>query len=532
MAKIKIYFMLVVCLLNLWAAQATFAENLNPKTHFPTHASLSDSLLTVIGSSKYQRSKFYELFWGHHYRNIWTTPVRVPLLDLSREEVGLKPISKGGSFQTLNLRLANPEGKEYVIRSIDKDPSKALPEKLRKTFVADLMRDQTSVIHPYGALIIPVLAEAAGVYHTNPKLVVVPDSPLLGEFRQEFAGMLALLEERPEADQSEVASFGNSGNIISSRKALNKLVSNTCTQIDSRQFLKCRLFDMWVGDWSRREDQWRWATFSQGARTILKPIPRDRDHAFFKFNDGILTWIGSKIKTSYQTFDKRIRQVEGLTQSARPLDTSLLSYLNKEDFKQIADSLQQSLTDEVIVKATHTWPAEIYALSGAEFEAKLKSRRDQLPAIADKFYKILAQQVIIAGTDKAEKFVVERLNKRQTKISVFGLDDNCGAQKIGERIFTTSETKSIQLYGLGGDDIFEIAGDVSRGINIYLYDGAGEDTFRDESAVKSLKRKIWIYDSGDGNNIKAGRRTKVIKHYKPQAEEFNGDGWLLRYRLH
>ena len=509
MRNLKFHFVVITGLFFFWEAEA--AVNF----HFGNHINSSDSLITVIASNKYQRSKFFQFFWGRHYRNIWATPVQVPVLDLHREAGGLTPISKGGSFQTLNLRLVNPNGQEYVLRSVDKDPIEALPGILRKTFVGNLLRDQTSVIHPYGALIIPALAEAAGVYHTNPKILVVPDDPVLGEFRQEFAGMLALLEERPEDDQSDVASFGNSGKVISSRKALTKLVSSACTQPDRQQYLKSRLFDMWLGDWSRREDQWRWATFPQGNKTILKAIPRDRDHAFFKFNDGLLTWIGSKIKTNYRSFGTRIRHPKGLNKSARPLDTSLLSFLNRADFKQIADSLQQRLTDAAIVKATHVWPEEIYKLSGTEFEGKLKSRRKQLPAVADKFYKILAKQVVIPGTDKAERFVVERLNKKETKVTLFATDKDCGPLIIGERIFTTAETKSLRLYGLGGDDTFEISGEVTAGIPVYIFDGGGEDQILDKSVVKSLNRKLWIYDSGDGNKIKTGRRTKVLKNYTP-----------------
>ncbi|MGV3641761.1 MAG: hypothetical protein ACO1NZ_14655, partial [Adhaeribacter sp.] len=456
----------------------------SPANRYPV--AVADSFRTVVASTRYQKSRLHQLLWGRHYRRVWIVPVQARVLDLQREAGGLKPLLKGGSFQTKNLRLVNPEGKEYVLRSVDKDPSKALPKGLQKTFVANLMRDQTSVIHPYGAYIVPTLAEAAGVYHTNPSLVVIPDDPALGEFREEFAGMVALLEERPEGDQEEEDGFGNSGKVVSSRKMFAKLVESPCSQVDRRHYLRARLFDMWLGDWSRREDQWRWASFPEGGRTVYQAIPRDRDHAFFKFNDGLITWIASRFKSNYQTFGKKFGNVAGLNKSANPMDAYFLAGLSRQDFREIADSLQLSLTDEVIRQATHLWPEPVYALTGKEFEEKLMSRRQQLPEVADAYYRLLAKWVVMPGTDKKEKFVVERLDRRQTRVTVYSYSDsNCFELPIASRTFTRGETRALSLFGLAGKDIFELSGKVPNGIKLRIYDGDGEDKIRDKSLVKT-----------------------------------------------
>jgi hypothetical protein len=496
-----------------------------------TRAAVSDSFQTVIASNKYQKSRLHQFFWGRHYRPVWTVPVRARVLDLQSEAGGLRPLGKGGSSQTINLRLVNPEGVQYVIRSIDKAPATVLPAGLRRTFLARIMQDQTSVIHPYGAFMVPVLAEAAGVYHTNPELVLVPDDPALGEFRQEFAGMLALLEERPEGDLEEIDSFGNSRNVMSSRKMLQKLVDNPCNQADRRQYLRARLFDMWLGDWSRREDQWRWASFPNDDRRVFQAIPRDRDHAFFKFNDGLLTWLISRFKTKYQTFGKKFGNVASLNKSASPMDAYFLAGLSRQDFRDIADSLQQSLPDEVIRQATRCWPGPVYALTGREFEDKLISRRRQLPQVADKYYRLLAKRVILPGTAKKERFVIERLDGGQTQVTIYShSDSNCYNLVLAQRTFHRSETKVISLFGLDGKDMFELSGQAGKGIKVRIYDGSGEDEIRDSSQVRGLLRKTRLYDSGDGNNIVRGGRTRLIP-YKPRADEFSVEGWLLRHRL-
>ncbi|QJX48575.1 hypothetical protein HMJ29_17280 [Hymenobacter taeanensis] len=493
-----------------------------------------DSTVKVAAGPQYKRGAVHRFFWGRHYRNVWAEPVTAPVFNI-RTAVpgGLTPVREGGSFQTRNLRLVDRNGVQYVLRSVDKDPTKALPEGLQNGPIGSLMKDQTSVIHPYGAYIVPVLAEAAGLYHTNPRLVFVPDDPALGEFQKVFANQLYLFEERPEGDQSAVSSFGRSTNVESSRKVFTNLLASAQYQVDARQYLRNRLFDMWLGDWSRREDQWRWASFAgqQGA-TVYRAIPRDRDHAFFKFDDGFLTHIIAWVKSNYQSFHEKIRlqDVEGLNRAARPMDKSLLAYLTREDFRQIADSLRNSLPDPVIAEALNVWPREVQALSASEFTRKLQARRDQLPAVANKFYELLAEEVELPGTDEAERFVVEAVGPGQVRVQVFRLLPT-GENLLSQRTFDARLTKTIRLFGLGGNDAFEIRGTPDPKITIGIYDGAGQDLIGTTNMPAEAKSSITVYDSGDGNTLPANKAVKVEK-YQPRAEEFDAAGWLLRHRLY
>lgn len=483
----------------------------------------------VVASRKYDRGFLHRLFWGKHYREVWKEPVRVPFLDLKTEAGGLKPLEKGGSYQTKNLRMVNPQGKEYVLRSVDKDPSQSLSPGMQKSFIGRLIRDQTSVVHPYGSLIIPPMAEAAGILHANPKLVIVPNDPALGAYREEFGNMLATLEERPDGNQETTADFGYSKDVESSRKMFRKLVESSRNRVDARAFLRARLFDIWLGDWSRREDQWRWASYkTSGKSTRYRPIPRDRDHAFFKFDDGFFTWLISRYATNLQTFGPRIKHLEGLNATAAPLDRSLLVYLTRDDFKQIADSLKMQLTDAVIENAVRSWPENIYQLSGKQMEYNLKKRRDQLPKAARTYYQLLAKNVTLPGSDKSELF---RLTGQDNGLLVELFKPgkkNEPDSLLASRLFKPSETKTLQLFGLGEDDVFEIKGAGNPIKKVVIYDGAGEDKVTFDAKKKKL---VKVMDSGDGNELPKTRKLKVVK-YEPKAEEFDGEGWLLRHRLH
>ncbi|GAB3826039.1 hypothetical protein [Hymenobacter jeollabukensis] len=498
----------------------------------------ADSLVHVAAGPQYNRGWLHQLMWGFHYRKEWAEPVTAPVFNL-RTAVpgGLKPVKEGGSFQTRNLRLVAPDGRQYVLRSVDKDATAALPEDLRNGWIGRLMKDQTSVIHPYGAYIVPRLAQAAGVYHTNPRLYFLPDDPALGEFRQAFANALYLFEERPEGDQRMVSSFGASNQVVSSKHAFTQLVATPRVHVDARHYLRSRLFDMWLGDWSRREDQWRWAAFrGPDSTTVLRAIPRDRDHAFFKFDDGVLTRIVSFVKTNYQTFtrDIKLHDVEGLNRAARPMDKSLLVYLTAQDFHQVADSMRLALTDKVIAEALQVWPKEVYALSGEEFQQKLQSRREQLPRVAEEFYRQLARDVEIPGTDQPERFVVEAAGPWQAWVRVYALrPDGNNGRLIGQRLFDARQTGSVSLFGLGGNDEFQLVGQPDRRLRIRIYDGQGQDLVQQlQVPPRALKTRVTIYDSGDGNLLKVDKKQVDIEAYQPKANEYDGPGWLLRHRLY
>ncbi|MGY2134747.1 hypothetical protein ACW9KT_21135 [Hymenobacter sp. HD11105] len=496
-----------------------------------------DSTVQTAAGPQYMRGAVHRFFWGEHYRRDWATPIEAKVFNL-RTAVpgGLRPIQAGGSFQTKNLRLVDTKGQEYVLRSVDKDATKALPPRLQKGPIGRLMKDQTSVIQPYGAYIVPRLAKAAGVYHTNPRLVWVSDDPALGQFQAEFANALYLFEERPDGNQRDSPNFGRSAMVESSRKAFSSLLTTSNYRVDARHYLRSRLFDMWLGDWSRREDQWRWASFpGPGGTVTYRGIPRDRDHAFFKFDDGVMTRIISWFKTNYQSFkeDIRLKDVEGLNRAARPMDKSLLTFLTANDFQAIADSMRLSLTDEAIKEALSVWPAPIYALSGEEFERKLRSRRAQLPAVAAKFYELLARDVELPGTDQPEHFVVEALGPDQVRITVLARRVALEDSLLNQRIFLAHETKTIKLFGLGGNDIFTFKGTPDPQFEISVYDGAGQDLFLAEKAPQTTDTNVTIYDSGDGNTSYLPTDSKIkVETYQPLANEFDAAGWLLRHRLY
>jgi hypothetical protein len=486
-----------------------------------------DSTVTIAPTDKYDVSKFKEFLMGNHYRKEWTTPVQIPLLDLKTEKEGLIPYGIGGGKQSVSLKLKNIDDKEYVLRSINKNPEKAVPLEFRNTFIHDMVEDQISAQHPYGALVIPKLSDAVKVYHTNPKLVLIPEDSCLGPYRDQFKNMMAIFEEDPDDNHEDAPHLGNSKNIVGTDKMRDELESDNDNRMDEKGFARARLLDMLIGDWDRHERQFRWATIENGDAKVYKVVPEDRDQAFFKF-DGVIPYISSRKWTvrNLQNFEEDFDDIKGLNLSGRLLDRRFLSSLNRSDWKAIADSMSTELTDAKIETAVHDLPKEVFDLHGPEIIQKLKKRRDQLPSVANKYYSILSKYVDIYGSDKHEKFVVERINKNETKVTIYKINSEREVKdKIYERVFLTKETKEIRLYALGGEDQFNVSGKVNKGIKVRMIGGEGEDEFKDNSKVSGFIKKSVIYDNKEKTEVEVGSETnqelspKETIHY-PSQDQF------------
>jgi len=467
---------------------------------------------------------------GNNYRSAWETPLEFEVFDILTEMGGLNIVQRGGGMQTSSLRLEAENGKQYVLRSVNKDLTSVIPKILRGSFAADIVQDQNCAAHPYGAFIVPPLAEAVGIYHTNPKPVVIPNDPEFGKYQGDFANMLALYEERPSGNWKGSGKFGDSKKIINTTKVLKKIQGDNNNTIDQQFVLKNRLFDLLIGDWDRHDDQWRWATIKKGKDNMFRPIPRDRDQAFF-LNEGFLPKLASRkwAMPKFQGFDLKIRDVPGLMFNARWFDRSFLNQLEEKEWIKVSNEIKESLDDEEIDNAIKTWPKAIYDLSGADISKKIMSRRDRLETYALDYYQFLAREVDVVGSDKKELFKVEREANGNTNVDVFKISKKGNVkQKLYSRKFIRGETTEIRLFGLDGDDRFEIRGKAKKGIRLRVIGGEGEDHFFDESKVRGLSKKTIVYDTRDGNEIDFGtearnRTSRVpgVNNYDRKAFKYN-----------
>src|SRR5881628_3760817 len=455
-------------------------------------------VVTVTAGTQYRAGWLHRALLGAHYRELWATPIQVEVLDLSRFGGGLTPVKRGGGRQTKSLRLHAADGRVYVFRSVDKDVAAAMPPELRATFVQQILQDQISASHPAGALVVGPLLSAAGVSHAEPALFVMPDDARLDSF-PEFKRMLGQVEERPTVDPEEDVGFEGAEKIVGTAKLWDRLTRDSRDRVDSRAFLAARLMDVFVGDWDRHPDQWRWARFDEGDVRVWRPIPRDRDQAFSRL-DGFLPWLARYYHPDVVSFGRSYPDMVGLNWDARALDRRLHTDLEKPVWDSAAAALQARLTDSVIDAAVARLPAEYYERSGPELARALKRRRDRLGEAAGRFYALLARDVDVHATDQAELAELDRHADGTVTLRLSRRDPGSGGGAARgapyyQRTFRSSETGELRVYLQGGDDRTVVRGAGCR-ITVRVIGGGQGDEL-----VDSSRAGVRFYRDSSGSRL-------------------------------
>ena len=475
----------------------------------------------IAAAPAYKRPPFYQWLWGRNHRVEWTTPVCVPIILLDTAFGGLIPYRIGGGNESRSLRLRTKEGKEYTLRSINKSRREVIPPPVKGTFLEDMVNDGVSMSYPYGAFAVSNMMQHAGIYHTLPTLVYLPQQKALDTFNARFGNDLYLLEQKPDGDWREADNLGNFKTFASTEEVLIKLQLSNSYIVDQHAVARARLFDMLIGDWDRHEGNWSWGETPTPNGILFKPVPRDRDQSFFYHNGVIINRVIQGAGLSFmQHFDYKVNDIEKLNSSARSLDRFFTNALTLTDWVYEAEALQKALTDSVIAQSIAQLPPEIYAIKGQVLIDKLKARRNQLPRFAKEYYLFIAKEVEITGSRQREYFEVSGADNNETSVTVFRINEKGqkAATPYYNRIFDPAETKEIRLFGIGGDDVYVVNNDRNH-ITIRIIGG------EDKDSIVQTNHKVHIYD--DANNV--FKTSSAHMHLSSDTSIHNWDYKWFRY---
>lgn len=463
---------------------------------FISAAQSGNGYKTVQAGPEYKKSHSYQKKWGSGYRKEWVTPVTVKVLMLDTAFGGLKPDKEGGGNQSHTLHLLSPTGKMYAMRSVDKSVTKVVPKAFQGSFIESHLADQISETNPYAALGVPIMAQAAGVYHALPVYYWVPKQPALGEYNSKYGDHLYLLEQKTDVDWSDADNLGNFKKFVSSEKLLDKLYESNKNRVDQKAFVRARIFDFFIGDWDRHADQWKWGIKEDGDIKVYEPVPNDRDQAFLKINGWITKGAIKATGMDYlKSFENTIPHIAGFSYERRNLDRFFTNEVTLSEWQAIAEDIKKAETDDVIERSIMQLPPEVFAISGKEIIAKLKVRRNDLVKYATQYYHEMAKEVDIVGSADNEYFDISRLDDKHTQVKVYR------ANKQGEkrdepyytRVFNNKETKEVRVFGIDGTDVYNIDGNVNEGINIRIIGGDGKNSYYD-NANRTGNEGLFIYD--------------------------------------
>lgn len=453
----------------------------------------ADSITVAVAPAYDSVSSFHRFWLGEGYRKLWAAPVKMRVLHLSNEKGGLTIEKLGGGLQTKSLRLKDPGGREYVLRTVQKYPDRKLPEYLKHTIAENILQDQVVTAHPYAALTVPPFADALGIPHANPEIVYLADDTALGTYRSEFANAVYLFEEREPSDTSKT---------VNTESVQEKVEADNDFMIDQELVLRARLLDLLLGNWDRHEDQWRWEKRKQGSKTMYAPVPRDMDAVYYH-TTGVLPWIVSHqwLQSRFQGLHENIRDINGFNFINQSFDRYFLIRPDEKVWKEQIDLFERTITDSVIRSALQLLPDTIFALSGNSIGETLIKRRNNLPREALKYYRFLSKTIDVPGTNKREAFSIHYTDTGSLTVTVTNIKhDGTMGKVLFQRELDPGVTKEIRLYGLGGNDVFSITGAGQNHIKVRMIGGEGRDSFAISTMIRN-KKNLVIYDRSDQLNV-------------------------------
>ena len=461
----------------------------------------SDSTV-VRANPKYDEvGGFHRWLFGENYRKEWAAPTKVPVIRVSEVAGGLKPIKRGGGMQTISLRLADSTGKQWVLRSVDKSSEAILPSALHHTFAEDFLDDAVSAQHPYSALMVPPIANAVKVPHTDPIIGIVAPDSVLGVHNLAMANTLALLEEREP--------LGDSDN---TPKMLDKIQNDNDDTFGTKTFLRSRMLDLLLGDWDRHGDQYRWVDELPGKNKDYRVVPRDRDQVL-RVMDGILPYFVSRswAVPTIQGFGPRIKDVDYSLYKSAFLNARPEMQIDLKDWNALSKEFVENVTDSVLVESVKRLPLSSYEIGHEEILGDLKGRRDALPEAMEEHYRFINSIVDIHLSDKNEWVRLEDAPGNALRIWVRKINKEGERKKtLMDKHYDPRLTKEIRIYLSGGNDSVEVNTPKSD-IKVRIIGGTGQKDYQ----VQASENKIKLYDMG--NSTLSGREDRVRKHISPDS---------------
>jgi hypothetical protein len=477
-------------------------------------------------SPRYGATAAHEFFLGRGWRDLWQTPLTMPVLNLDTFAGGLKPEREGGNKQSITLHMVDAKGRGWVFRSMDKYPSKQINDgQLEGTLAGSFIQDQIGATYPTAPLMLPPLLDALGILHIESNVYVIPDDPKnLGEFHKTFAGMIGMLEAKPLDGEKELPGFEGSTKAVDAKDLLEELEKSSANVFAQRELLRSRLLDFIIGDTDRTTDNYRFVRFPHphnAGRHVWRPAPRDRDWAFHRAGGLLIDAFGGPAFPKFVSFGPRHSKLKGHTFSTHVMDRRLLTGLDRVEFQTEVAIVKQQLTDDVINAAVQRLPATYPQSHKREVAEAMKARRNSLDGIAAQYYAWLATDVDVHASDEAEVATIERRADGSVFVSiapaaiVVVTTQNGNGDSSEEsatrtrapfygRLFRPGETREVRVFLRGGDDAAVVRGP-GQGIAVRVIGGGGNDVLTDSAVAGG----VYFYDAEGDNQFVRTSHTHV-----------------------
>lgn len=449
---------------------------------------------------------FYNFLWGKHYRHLYTVPIQVTPTHLGKLHGGLNIVKQAPD--KYGVFLENKQGNLYLLRILGGYTTfmesgffrNIYDEReFNKTYLDRFIKDAYTITHPYSFLLADRLAQKLSLSSFNPEIYYIP----LQETEPDTVASGVKLEDKLVSIY-DLKNYDENSIIMDTDTLLKKIKEDKTIEIDEQMYIRERLFDMLVGDWNKGNENWRWERKNDADSVmILSPVIIDRQSAFTEadgfFFQGILGMFGLNCISKYEYSYGNLKKHNGLSYT---LDVALTGETTREEWQQQARYIRTNLTDDIIDKTFELLPDEIKNQESELIKSKLKMRRNNIEKAANRYYDILQQTPVVVATQKNDSIIIKRKGRNTLQIDIYN-----EAGKLVYDKYYDKKTKEIWIYGLEGDDSFEVSGRSLRNIPVILVGGKGDNKYSIEN-----KKGITIYEykSHDEDKV-ATNESRMVK---------------------
>ena len=435
------------------------------------------------------KSKIYNWMWGRHYRHLYTIPIRVPSATIETLGGGMDIVGQAEGFH--GLLLENKRKQLYLLKPLGGSTSflesKFFREIYNKadfknTYLDEFLGDAYTIINPYTFLVADYLAKSAGLSFSPSSIYYIPS-----HMRKDTVADGSDIQDRL-VNLINVPDINLRSNLYITEDFLDSLQVSKNYMADQNLYIRERIFDMWIGDWNKTNENWEWQSHTVNDSVIYTPIVIDRNHAFTKVDGVLFKQMLKMLSLDFIcNYDSLIlKDTKKINKLAFALDMAVAGRSDESVWIRQAQEIRKQMTDSLIDSAFTYLPEGVKHDEIELIKRKLKRRRLELEAVASQYYRLLQRTPVVAGTNQSDYFLIERQAPDRTVLRIY--DPETGDCRL-EQQFSGKKTKELWLYGLAGNDTFEVRGNTRKGFPIYLISGEGENQYQ-----LNHNRKIHVYD--------------------------------------
>ncbi len=157
----------------------------------------------------------------------------------------------------------------------------------------------------------------------------------------------------------------------------------------------------------------------------------------------------------------------------------------------------------------------------------LRRRRRAMPAAAARYYQVLQTEATVVGTDAAERFVVQGVGPGRLRLQVWAQRPTRPDSLLGEQEYAVQRTRRLRIYGLGGNDRFELRGPLAPGFALWLDGGSGLNHFTQLDQNSNMAEGVTVYATAH-DQLHLDLAVRVC----PPSSFANAAAWICsQYRL-